>query len=184
MIPEDAFPLQTQRLFLRPVTVSDTGALYELYADWEVARWLSRLPWPFTRSAAQSLVVDATDQFTRGSGCLLAMVEHETSAFVGLSVCAYPRWNRMRGQPIRSSGFWATRLCDTVGAVALPAKAQHVQRHSRSATWAWHDSGQQPCARISPRVEPWSDWASPSRSSVSKRCPPMVGRLVSAMSTC
>jgi len=84
VIPEDAFPLHTGRLFLRPVTLSDAGALYELYADWEVARWLSRLPWPFTRAAAQSLVVDAIDQFTRGSGCFLAMVEHETSAFVGV----------------------------------------------------------------------------------------------------
>jgi Acetyltransferase (GNAT) domain len=83
-ITGDGFPLQSLRLFLRPVAPSDAGALHGLYSDWEVAKWLSRLPWPFSQTSAMSLVADARHDLRHGSGCVLAMFERTTSVFVGV----------------------------------------------------------------------------------------------------
>jgi [ribosomal protein S5]-alanine N-acetyltransferase len=41
-------------------------------------------PWPFTHSSAHTFVADAIDDLTRGTGCMLAMIESESSAFVGV----------------------------------------------------------------------------------------------------
>jgi RimJ/RimL family protein N-acetyltransferase len=83
-ITGDGFPLQSPRLFLRPVAPSDAGALHGLYSDWEVAKWLSRLPWPFSQTSAMSLVADARHDLRHGSGCVLAMFERTTCVFVGV----------------------------------------------------------------------------------------------------
>ena len=89
---EDSFPLETRRLELRPVTVGDTRALHALYDDWEVARWLSRLPWPFTPESAEAMIAEAGEAFQRGSGCSLLMVERETAAVVGLVSLRLPAY--------------------------------------------------------------------------------------------
>jgi ribosomal-protein-alanine N-acetyltransferase len=80
----DSFPLETQRLTLRPVGPTDAGALHGLYSDWEVAQWLSRLPWPFTETSVTTFVADAIEDLRRGSGCVLAMLERTTNTFVGV----------------------------------------------------------------------------------------------------
>jgi hypothetical protein len=48
----DFFPLETPRLWLRPVAPADESALHRLYSDWQIAKWLSRLPSPFTAASA------------------------------------------------------------------------------------------------------------------------------------
>jgi RimJ/RimL family protein N-acetyltransferase len=58
-VQEVAFPFETRRLVLRPVTANDADALQAMYNDWQVARWLSRLPWPFTFSFACTMAADA-----------------------------------------------------------------------------------------------------------------------------
>ena len=83
-ITESLFPVLTSRLTLGPVTPADATGIYHLYADWEVARWLSRLPWPFTSASAHAFITEAAHDLERGSGCVLAMLERDTSAFVGV----------------------------------------------------------------------------------------------------
>src|SRR5437588_6595159 len=83
-ITDDRFPLETPRLLLRPVSPRDAGALYGLYSDWEVAKWLSRIPWPFNQTSAGSFVTDAVEDLRRGSGCVLAMLERTTSTLAGV----------------------------------------------------------------------------------------------------
>ncbi len=39
--------ITTARLVLRPVQKEDGAALYPLINNWDVARWLSRVPWPY-----------------------------------------------------------------------------------------------------------------------------------------
>ncbi len=84
LLTPDAFPLETRRLVLRSVAPGDVQAVYAMYSDWEVARWLSRLPWPFTHSSAHTFVADAIDDLARGTGCMLAMIESQNNAFVGI----------------------------------------------------------------------------------------------------
>jgi RimJ/RimL family protein N-acetyltransferase len=48
--------IRTARLALRSVRESDEEGLFLLFANWEVIRWLSSPPWPYTREDMQSFV--------------------------------------------------------------------------------------------------------------------------------
>jgi RimJ/RimL family protein N-acetyltransferase len=40
--------IRTERLALRPLHESDAETIFALFNDWEVVRWLSTPPWPYT----------------------------------------------------------------------------------------------------------------------------------------
>jgi RimJ/RimL family protein N-acetyltransferase len=42
--------LESRRLVLRPVVPADADALFPLIDNWNVARWLGVVPWPYTMS--------------------------------------------------------------------------------------------------------------------------------------
>jgi RimJ/RimL family protein N-acetyltransferase len=42
--------ITTARLVLRPIHISDVDALFPLFNDWDVIRWLALPPWPYARS--------------------------------------------------------------------------------------------------------------------------------------
>ena len=46
----------TRRLILRPLRESDAAAIFALFNDWDVMRWLSSPPWPYTRGDAEAFV--------------------------------------------------------------------------------------------------------------------------------
>jgi RimJ/RimL family protein N-acetyltransferase len=48
--------IRTQRLLLRPLRVDDVQPLFSLFSNWEVIRWLSSPPWPYTLGDAGSFV--------------------------------------------------------------------------------------------------------------------------------
>jgi RimJ/RimL family protein N-acetyltransferase len=48
--------VRTERLLLRPLRASDTDTLFALFASWEVIRWLSTPPWPYTLHDAEAFV--------------------------------------------------------------------------------------------------------------------------------
>ena len=48
--------IRTKRLLLRPLCADDTEPVFALFANWEVIRWLSSPPWPYTRSDASSFI--------------------------------------------------------------------------------------------------------------------------------
>jgi 8-oxo-dGTP diphosphatase len=80
---ELAFPRQTPRLLLRPVTPDDREPIHHMYANWSVAKWLSRLPWPFTPESAETFIADAQADVERGAGLFLALIAQATGGFVG-----------------------------------------------------------------------------------------------------
>ncbi len=45
-----------RRLVLRPLRESDAAAIFALFNDWDVMRWLSSPPWPYTRADAEAFV--------------------------------------------------------------------------------------------------------------------------------
>jgi RimJ/RimL family protein N-acetyltransferase len=54
----------TRRLILRPLQNGDAAAIYALFNDWDVMRFLSSPPWPYALSDAEDYVcaaVEATD---------------------------------------------------------------------------------------------------------------------------
>jgi len=55
--------IRTERLVLRPMRADDADALFALFANWEVIRWLSAPPWPYSLEDAHSFIgqLDAGD---------------------------------------------------------------------------------------------------------------------------
>ncbi len=52
----DGTQIVTERLRLRPVGLRDDGAIFALFANWNVTRYLSMPPWPYVRDDARSYV--------------------------------------------------------------------------------------------------------------------------------
>src|SRR3954470_36825 len=48
--------VRTARLWLRPLRTSDAEQLFALFANWEVVRWLSAPPWPYTLDDAREFI--------------------------------------------------------------------------------------------------------------------------------
>jgi RimJ/RimL family protein N-acetyltransferase len=64
--------LRTARLLLRPVRVDDAEPFFNLFANWEVIRWLSSPPWPYTLDDARAFV-DAHVKHGSGRRAFLAI---------------------------------------------------------------------------------------------------------------
>ncbi|RYH03102.1 N-acetyltransferase [Salipiger sp. IMCC34102] len=48
--------LSTARLTLRPVVPADAPAIVAALSDWEVTRWLTLVPFPYTRADADGWI--------------------------------------------------------------------------------------------------------------------------------
>jgi RimJ/RimL family protein N-acetyltransferase len=62
--------IRTARLVLRPLREGDDARLFNLFANWNVMRFLSSPPWPYTREDANAFVrlripPEQTDSITR-----------------------------------------------------------------------------------------------------------------------
>jgi RimJ/RimL family protein N-acetyltransferase len=130
---------------------------YAMYSDWEVARWLSRLPWPFTHSSAHTFVVDATDDLARGTGCMLAMIESQNDTFVGIVNLRIPAlepqpWTTDAGLGIL--GYGVTRERWSAGFASEGAACATAFAFERLALSRLR---QRSCARISLRAAFWRD---------------------------
>lgn len=56
MLADAKIELRTKRLVLRPMWPSDAEPLFALFADWDVIRWLSTPPWPYTIADAREFL--------------------------------------------------------------------------------------------------------------------------------
>ncbi len=107
LAPPDVFaPLSTDRLVLRPLVPEDADALHRLVNDWEVARNLAVVPFPYPRELADDWIRSTRHSLADGSGYQLAITgregEHEIMVgVVGLRVDAAQRCGRL--------GYWVGR---------------------------------------------------------------------------
>jgi 8-oxo-dGTP diphosphatase len=107
LAPPDVFvPLATDRLVLRPLVPEDADALHRLVNDWEVARNLAVVPFPYPRKLADDWIQSTRHSLADGSGYQLAITgregEHEIMVgVVGLRVDAGQRCGRL--------GYWVGR---------------------------------------------------------------------------
>ena len=107
LAPPDAFaPLATERLILRPLIPEDAEALHRLVNDWEVARNLTVVPFPYPRELADQWILSTRHELTRGAGYHLAITgregEHEVLVgVVGMHVDPKLRCGRL--------GYWVGR---------------------------------------------------------------------------
>ena len=78
---EDSFsPLTTERLRLRPLLADDAAALHRLVNDWEVAKTLARVPFPYPRDLADEWIAATRAQIAAGTAWHLAVTRQENGA--------------------------------------------------------------------------------------------------------
>ncbi|MFC0408605.1 8-oxo-dGTP diphosphatase MutT [Roseomonas elaeocarpi] len=100
--------MRTERLILRPLRAEDAAALHRLVNDWEVARMLSRVPFPYPRELADEWIASTRAQIAAGTAWHLAIVEEQdgTEQLVGCVALARPE----RMAPREASlGYWVGR---------------------------------------------------------------------------
>lgn len=115
--------IRTLRLALRPVREGDEERLFPLFAHWEVIRWLSSPPWPYTRDDMQSFVRQQAksapdDPETR----FVIVLDEEPIGIIGVQMrpashlqrAAGPHIGYWLGQPFWGHGYMTEALAGTV----------------------------------------------------------------------
>jgi 8-oxo-dGTP diphosphatase len=75
--PPDFAPIRTERLILRPLQVADAPALFRLVNDWDVAKSLARVPFPYPREAAEEWIGRSWAMIAAGEAFHLAITREE-----------------------------------------------------------------------------------------------------------
>jgi RimJ/RimL family protein N-acetyltransferase len=94
--------IRTERLLLRPLCPDDTQLFFTLLANWEVVRWLSSPPWPYTLDDARCFVEGQVRQRPASKGFLA--ITCEDALIGGMSI----RAGNAAEAPARSPilGYW------------------------------------------------------------------------------
>jgi 8-oxo-dGTP diphosphatase len=78
--PPDFTPLRTSRLTLRPLRREDAATMHRLVNDWEVAKTLARVPFPYPRDLADGWIASTWTEMAEGRAWHLAIVGEENGA--------------------------------------------------------------------------------------------------------
>jgi RimJ/RimL family protein N-acetyltransferase len=106
--------IQSERLVLRAWQPSDAEALFELFNNWEVMRWLSLPPWPYVIDDARSYIDRAIDRSSEDADEIYAVTLH-TNVIGSIGVrlrpashlqrAAGPNFGYWIGQPYWGRGY-------------------------------------------------------------------------------
>ena len=77
MNPRSFAPLSTERLRLRPLQAEDAAELHRLVNDWEVAKSLATVPFPYPRALADEWITSTAQQIAAGTAYHVAIVGDE-----------------------------------------------------------------------------------------------------------
>jgi 8-oxo-dGTP diphosphatase len=78
LAPPDTFaPLATERLILRPLVPEDAAAMHSLVNDFDVARNLATVPFPYPRELANEWIASTRRSLAEGRAYELAITGHE-----------------------------------------------------------------------------------------------------------
>ena len=76
-------PLDTERFLLRPLRATDAAELHRLVNDWEVAKTLARVPFPYSRDLADEWIASTAERIAEGEAYHLAIARREDDVLVG-----------------------------------------------------------------------------------------------------
>jgi len=68
MLQTNELKLETRRLYLRQPEAADAHGVQTLIANWNIAKWLSRLPWPYPEGAAAEWIERMYRESAMGRG--------------------------------------------------------------------------------------------------------------------
>jgi RimJ/RimL family protein N-acetyltransferase len=73
----------TQRLRLRSLEPRDAGELIAHLNDWEVARWLSRPPYPYSRADAEEFIALVRERHRKPDPLLFGLTDRNEDRLIG-----------------------------------------------------------------------------------------------------
>jgi 8-oxo-dGTP diphosphatase len=97
-------PLETARFLLRPLRAADAAELHRLVNDWEVAKTLARVPFPYSRDLADDWIASTAERIAEGEAYHLAIARREDDVLVGC--CGLTRDREDRSAEL---GYWVGR---------------------------------------------------------------------------
>ncbi|MBN4046523.1 GNAT family N-acetyltransferase, partial [bacterium AH-315-P15] len=68
MLQANELKLETRRLALRKPEAEDAFGVQMLIANWEIAKWLGRLPWPYPENGAAEWIERMSRETALGQG--------------------------------------------------------------------------------------------------------------------
>lgn len=95
--------IETRRLLLRPLAREDEFMLAASLNDFEVSRWLSRVPYPYTREHAAHFIAWAAEGDARNRICAITF---KMAPAVPIGVVSY---EYLEGQMLPEFGYWLGR---------------------------------------------------------------------------
>lgn len=108
MATRTGIEIRTARLVVRPVRASDDERLFDLFANWEVVRWLSSPPWPYTRADMQSFVREQANPATADPESRFAItLDREPIGIIGVRMRQASHLQRGAGPNI---GYWLGQI--------------------------------------------------------------------------
>ncbi|BDG70870.1 bifunctional GNAT family N-acetyltransferase/(deoxy)nucleoside triphosphate pyrophosphohydrolase [Roseomonas fluvialis] len=97
-------PLETARFLLRPLRAGDAAELHRLVNDWEVAKTLARVPFPYPRDLADEWIASTAERIAANEAYHLAIARREDDVLVGC--CGLTRDREDRSAEL---GYWVGR---------------------------------------------------------------------------
>ena len=97
--------IETERLLLRPLRPGDAQPLFELFADWEVIRWLGMPPWPYAIDDAHEFISQQSEQDLTKTTFALMLAD---ALIGGIDVRMNPPSHSQSG-PGPNLGYWLGR---------------------------------------------------------------------------
>jgi RimJ/RimL family protein N-acetyltransferase len=123
----------TRRLVLRPLRAGDAAALFALFNDWEVVRFLSAPPWPYAREDADSFIAMVSDPASKEvafaitlAGKLIGCATVRDSAASALQSGAGPNIGYWIGRPYWGKGYMTEALRALVTHVFALSRAEAI----------------------------------------------------------
>lgn len=107
----------TPRLRLRPLAIEDAQPIANLVGNWNVARWLAAVPFPYTLADAEAFIIDAGLR-PAGRGDLIRAITRE-GGLIGLASIeerkAGPVLGFWLGEPYWGNGYMSEAAEALVG---------------------------------------------------------------------
>lgn len=96
--------IETERLALRALEPRDVDRIVEFAGDYEVAKMLAEVPFPYTRGDAKSFIVRAADQAASGSAIVCKIDRYGLIGVIGISEIQF-----LEGARVGTLGYWVGR---------------------------------------------------------------------------
>ncbi|MDN3017070.1 GNAT family N-acetyltransferase [Paenibacillus sp. BSR1-1] len=76
--------IETERLLLRPLLLSDAERVEELAGDYEIAKTTLTIPYPYPKGAAKQFIIKMNGAEKEGKLVILAITKKEDGVFIGI----------------------------------------------------------------------------------------------------